>query len=100
MLRRAARERNELLAGLGDADPASAAVAHSVPEWLAALWWEELGAESARGLLAAINRPPERAYRVNRLAGERDRVLAGLEADGVEAHARPTPTARPRPRSR
>jgi 16S rRNA (cytosine967-C5)-methyltransferase len=35
VLRRAARERAELLAGLDDAGPEGAAVAHSVPPWLA-----------------------------------------------------------------
>ena len=64
VLRRAARERDELLAGLGDDDPASAALMHSVPGWLADLWWEELGARDARSLLAAINTPAERAFRV------------------------------------
>ena len=37
---------------------------HSQPLWLAELWWEERGAEQARGLLAAFNEPPERAFRV------------------------------------
>ena len=32
--------------------PRTAAVAHSVPEWLAQLWWEELGPDEARALLA------------------------------------------------
>jgi len=89
VLRRAIREREALLAGLTDADPAKAAVAHSVPVWLAELWWAELGEETARGLLAAINLPPERAYRANRLQGDRDSMLAGLAERGVEAHAAP-----------
>lgn len=87
VLRRAVRERESLLAGLTDGDPASAALAHSVPGWLAELWWDELGPESARSLLTAINRPPERAYRANRLAGTLDDALAGLVAAGVRARA-------------
>lgn len=64
VLRRAAREREELLGGLSEDDPRAAALMHSVPEWLAELWWSELGAGEARSLLAAVNRPAERAFRV------------------------------------
>ncbi len=87
VLRRAARERIELLAGLDDSDPASASVAHSVPAWLAELWWEELGPDSARSLLAAINQPPERALRANLLRGDRQSALGSLLGLGVEAMA-------------
>ncbi|MFN8114350.1 MAG: RsmB/NOP family class I SAM-dependent RNA methyltransferase [Solirubrobacterales bacterium] len=87
VLRRAARERDELLAGLGDADPEAAAVAHSVPLWLVELWWRELGPESARSMLAAINEPPELALRANRLRGDRNAALAALAEAGVEAVA-------------
>jgi 16S rRNA (cytosine967-C5)-methyltransferase len=93
VLRRAGRERDELLESLGDAEPAAAAVAHSVPPWLAELWWEELGAETARALLAAINLAPERAYRANLLRSSREEVLAELAAAGVEAHAAPADRA-------
>ena len=97
VLRRAIRERDELLEALGDSEPESAAVAHSVPPWLARLWWEELGPEAARAVLGAINTPPERAYRVNRLMGERDELVAELAAGGVELHM-PDPAALPAPR--
>ena len=93
VLRRAGREREELLAGLSDADPASAAVCHSVPLWLAELWWRELGPDDARSLLAAINRPPERAYRANRLVGDREAALEELAVS--EAEARPADPDRP-----
>ncbi|MFZ1997426.1 MAG: transcription antitermination factor NusB, partial [Solirubrobacteraceae bacterium] len=43
MLRRALREGRDLIAGLDDGTPAHAAVLHSVPQWLAELWWAELG---------------------------------------------------------
>jgi len=67
VLRRAAREREPLGAALlgDDSTPESAAVAHSAPLWLARMWWEELGADSARSLLAACNEPAETAFRVN-----------------------------------
>ena len=66
VLRRAARERERLRARLADdSTPAAAAVAHSAPEWLARMWWEELGAEAARALLAAGNEPAEAAFRAD-----------------------------------
>lgn len=67
VLRRAAREKTEILAELDDSTPAGAAVAHSVPEWLAGQLWAELGAQEARALLRAINDPAESALRVNTL---------------------------------
>lgn len=67
LLRRCARERDALVGGLSDADPGAAAVAHSVPDWLARMWWRELGPADARSVLAAANVPAETAMRVNRL---------------------------------
>ena len=96
VLRRAARERAELLGGLDDHDPAGAALAHSVPFWLAELWWDELGPADARSLLAAINEPPERALRVNAARGDRDGALRRLSAAGVAAEP-PDPRRPPAP---
>ena len=79
VLRRAAREgRNALLGPLHDRDPAGAALLHSVPLWLAEQWWSELGAETARALLAAANEPAEHALRANTLVSDRDAVAAAL----------------------
>jgi 16S rRNA (cytosine967-C5)-methyltransferase len=66
VLRRAARERAQLTAALleDDSTPEAAAVAHSAPLWLARMWWQELGAETARSLLAACNRPADVGMRV------------------------------------
>jgi 16S rRNA (cytosine967-C5)-methyltransferase len=87
VLRRAARERVALVAALlgDDSTPELAAVAHSAPLWLARMWWEELGAEDARSLLAACNEPAEVALRVNMLRTDRDPALAALREGGVEA---------------
>ncbi|HET7445239.1 MAG TPA: 16S rRNA (cytosine(967)-C(5))-methyltransferase RsmB [Solirubrobacterales bacterium] len=84
VLRRAGREREQLTANLlgDDSTPAKAAIAHSAPQWLARMWWEELGAEAARSLLAACNEPAEVALRAD---GAREGVLAKLAAAGVEA---------------
>jgi 16S rRNA (cytosine967-C5)-methyltransferase len=65
VLRRAAREGRP---ALPDDTPAEAAIAHSVPDWLADLWWDELGDDEARALLRTVNAPPEQALRVNPLA--------------------------------
>lgn len=67
VLRRAAREAPDRLAAMTDETPAAAGELHSVPDWLAELWWRELGPEQARELLAEINRPPESAIRINSL---------------------------------
>lgn len=87
VLRRAVREREQLTQDLlgDDSTPAAAAVADSAPQWLAELWWEELGAEAARSTLAACNEPQEVAMRVNPLRGEREAMLARLREAGVEA---------------
>jgi len=79
VLRRASQDGRGLLAELDDQQPRTAAVRHSVPEWLAEMWWRELGAEEARALLRAVNDPAESALRVNTLVssvGEVSRQLA------------------------
>ncbi|MEI2701002.1 MAG: transcription antitermination factor NusB [Baekduia sp.] len=60
----------------GDATPEAAAITHSHPLWLVRMWWEWLGAEETRLLLAANNEPAEQALRVNPLVGI-DVTLAG-----------------------
>jgi 16S rRNA (cytosine967-C5)-methyltransferase len=87
VLRRAAREREELSAELlgDDSTPERAAVAHSAPLWLARMWWRELGADGARSLLAACNRPAEVALRVNTLRTDRETALGALRGAGVDA---------------
>jgi 16S rRNA (cytosine967-C5)-methyltransferase len=81
-LRRALREREQILASLSDESPESASVAHSVPEWLARMWWAELGAGEARSLLAAMNEPAETAMRVNLLRADPANLRASLGGAG------------------
>ncbi len=78
VLRRATTEGREILAGLHDRDPDAAALLHSVPAWLARRWWDELGEQDARSLLAAINQPAESALRVNTLVAGVDEVARSL----------------------
>ncbi len=89
VLRRASREREELVESLlgDDSTPEAAAIAHSAPLWLAQMWWRELGAEDARALLAACNEPPETAFRVNTLTAGREAALAKLLDAGVDARS-------------
>ncbi|MDQ6604919.1 MAG: 16S rRNA (cytosine(967)-C(5))-methyltransferase RsmB [Actinomycetota bacterium] len=89
VLRRAIREGRALLQALGEATSADAAILHSVPEFVAELWWEQLGSERARTLLRAINQPPESAIRANTLLGTRTEVLERLPVAGLEAVALP-----------
>ncbi|HEY0279495.1 MAG TPA: transcription antitermination factor NusB [Solirubrobacterales bacterium] len=85
ILRRAAREREVLTADLlgDDSTPEAAATAHSAPLWLARMWWEELGAEAARALLAACNQPAEVAMRAADAEARAD-LVARLRGEGVD----------------
>jgi 16S rRNA (cytosine967-C5)-methyltransferase len=82
VLRRAAREgARTLLGDLRDDTPERAAVMHSHPRWLACMWWEQLGPEQARALMAADNEPGELALRVNSLrSGDPAAVARELDA--------------------
>jgi 16S rRNA (cytosine967-C5)-methyltransferase len=64
VLRRVQREGAELPS---DETPEGAAIRHSHPLWLVELWWDWLGPEQTRALLAADNEPAELALRVNSL---------------------------------
>src|SRR3954449_8413877 len=66
VLRRVQREGVELP---DDATPRGAAIRHSHPPWLVKLWWDALGADETRALLAADNEPDEVAQRDNSLLG-------------------------------
>ncbi|HET7051137.1 MAG TPA: 16S rRNA (cytosine(967)-C(5))-methyltransferase RsmB [Solirubrobacteraceae bacterium] len=86
ILRRGAAEGSAILAELDDADPGDAAILHSVPEWLAQLWWTELGAGDARELLRRVNDPAESAIRVNTLVASPAEVAGALP---VPSHPAP-----------
>jgi 16S rRNA (cytosine967-C5)-methyltransferase len=79
VLRRAAREgTGRLLGALGDATPAQAAVKHSHPQWIAELWWQEMGPEQACALMARDNEPSELTLRANTLVGGASELAARL----------------------
>ena len=89
VLRRAAREGRSLLADLNDDDPASAAVLHSVPQWIVEMWWRELGAGETRALLAQVNTPAQSALRVNTLVAGVEEVATALTISTHGADAVP-----------
>ena len=86
VLRRGAAEGRAIVAELDDADPTGAAILHSVPDWLAQLWWVELGAERARELLRGVNDPAESAIRANTLLSSAADAAAALP---VPSHPAP-----------
>ena len=66
IMRRLALGLRDLVAALGDATAAEAALKHSYPDWVAELWWRELGREEAVALMMAQNEPAETVVRLNR----------------------------------
>jgi len=74
VLRRLSEGLAGLLAGLGEATATEAALRHSYPDWIAATWWREWGAEDALGLMRAQNEPQETAVRTREGARVVDRI--------------------------
>src|SRR3954464_1371923 len=82
VLRRAAREARRIVSALPEATPRQAALKHSHPEWIAQLWWEAFGPETAKALMAADNEPAEPSLRANTL-----KTTAPALAERIPAHA-------------
>ncbi len=91
VLRRASREAPGRFSKLDETTPARAAVLHSVPDWLAEMWWRELGPGPARALLASVNTPAESAIRVNLLRSTPEQVQAALIGSDRPCAARSAP---------
>jgi 16S rRNA (cytosine967-C5)-methyltransferase len=66
VMRRLADGIRPLLAALPETTPAEAGLKHSYPDWIAELWWKELGPADALALMAAQNEPPETVVRLVR----------------------------------
>jgi 16S rRNA (cytosine967-C5)-methyltransferase len=66
VMRRMSEGIEALLASLSEQAPSDAALKHSYPDWVAQLWWKELGRDDALALMRAQNEPPERVVRINR----------------------------------
>ncbi|HEV2821301.1 MAG TPA: 16S rRNA (cytosine(967)-C(5))-methyltransferase RsmB [Solirubrobacteraceae bacterium] len=91
VLRRATREGRALVDALPEGTAPEAAVRHSLPDWIATLWWEAYGPDTARALMAASNEPAEHALRVNTLVVDRDALAHRLP---VPCHPAPDPELR------
>ncbi len=65
VLRRLTLGLRELVEALPEETPEQAALRHSYPDWVAQVWWRDLGADQARELMRAQNEAPERAVRLN-----------------------------------
>jgi 16S rRNA (cytosine967-C5)-methyltransferase len=66
VLRRLADGITELLEGLPESTAAEAALKHSYPDWVADVWWRDLGPEGALALMKAQNEPAELVVRLVR----------------------------------
>jgi 16S rRNA (cytosine967-C5)-methyltransferase len=93
VMRRLSEGIAPLLAALPEDNPNAAALKHSYPDWVAELWWEELGPDDALALMRAQNEPPERVVRLNRrkpgqVEGRPDRDLPdALHVERVDEEA-------------
>jgi 16S rRNA (cytosine967-C5)-methyltransferase len=82
VLRRLALGLRELVDALPEDTPEQAALRHSYPDWVAEVWWRDLGRDDALALMAAQNEAPETVVRLNALrrgpvAGEPDAEIPG-----------------------
>jgi 16S rRNA (cytosine967-C5)-methyltransferase len=85
VLRRIAREGPEWYAELPDETPEDAALRHSLPDWIAELWFGAYGEQRARALCAAANRAPALSLWPNPMRDGEDAVAAWLREAGAEA---------------
>ena len=86
MLRRGAREAAQLVAELGEATPAQAALRHSHPNGSRSSGGRSWARTRARALMAADNQPAEAAVRVNTLRADPAELAARLP---VPSHPAP-----------
>jgi len=79
VLRRLSEGMRPLLDALPEAVPVEAALKHSYPDWVAATWWRDLGADGARELMRVQNEPGETVVRLVRgeIEGEPDPEIPG-----------------------
>jgi 16S rRNA (cytosine967-C5)-methyltransferase len=84
VLRRAVEEARPLIEALPDRTPEEAALRHSHPLWIAELWFDQLGADAARALMAADNEPAEAAIRANTLKTTAAELAAQLPAEPTD----------------
>jgi len=90
VMRRLALGLAELVELLSEGTADEAALKHSYPDWVAQVWWRDLGRDDALALMRAQNEAPETVVRLNTLrrgpvAGEPDEQIPGaLHVDRIE----------------
>ena len=79
VLRRVADGISTLLDELPERTAAEAALKHSYPDWIAGLWWRDLGSDEAIALMRALNEPGGAVVRLVRgeINGTADPVVPG-----------------------
>jgi 16S rRNA (cytosine967-C5)-methyltransferase len=93
VMRRLALGLRELVEALPEGTATEAALRHSYPDWVAELWWRELGPDEALALMRAQNEPLETVVRLNlrkpgEVAGEPDAAIPGaLHVERVDVQA-------------
>ncbi|MFL6275694.1 MAG: 16S rRNA (cytosine(967)-C(5))-methyltransferase RsmB [Blastocatellia bacterium] len=92
VLRRAARQLDELPGASIDEPLERFAVETSHPRWLLERWIAAFGEEEARHLALANNQPPPLAFRINTRRAAVDEIIAALESTGLRL--RPSSIAR------
>jgi 16S rRNA (cytosine967-C5)-methyltransferase len=90
VLRRLAEGGRALVDALPEGSAAEAALRHSYPDWIADVWWRDLGADGARALMRAQNEAPETVVRLVRgkIGGVPDPEIPGAwRVERVNAEA-------------
>jgi 16S rRNA (cytosine967-C5)-methyltransferase len=90
VLRRLAEGIRPLLDSLPEASAHEAALKHSYPDWVADIWWRDLGADDAVALMEAQNEPVELVVRLVRgeIDGREDQDVPGAwHVDRIDGNA-------------
>jgi 16S rRNA (cytosine967-C5)-methyltransferase len=86
VMRRVAREGRAAVDAIDESTPGGVALAQSHPDWIAQSWWDQLGPDAARELMARDNEPPENAIRANTLVTTAEELAGAIDA---ATHAAP-----------
>jgi len=89
VLRRLTVGLRGLIASLPGGTPAEAALKHSYPDWVAEVWFRDLGRDEAIALMRAQNEPAETVVRLVRgeIDGEPTDVPGAYRVQRVDEHA-------------
>jgi 16S rRNA (cytosine967-C5)-methyltransferase len=83
VLRKIATEGPAWLEALPEGTPAEAGLRHSLPDWVAQLWFDAFGPRRGLELCRAANIPARSVLRPNPLRAEPGEAQAALEAAGI-----------------